>query len=122
MRTPVNILQHKWVQILIILVGIGLIVNLSRDILRLLRSADEIRLAAQKVEELQEESEGLAQKKEYYQSESFIEEEARNKLNMAKVGETVVILPPNLKEVIGRKENQLTKPLSNWQQWLNLFL
>ncbi len=122
MRTSVNILQHKWVQILIILVGIGLIVSLSRDILRLLRSADELKLAAQKVEELQKESESLAQKKGYYQSESFIEEEARNKLNMAKVGETVVILPPNLKEVIGRKENQLTKPLSNWYQWLNLFL
>lgn len=122
MRTSVNILQHKWVQILIILVGIGLIVNLSRDILRLLRSADELRLAAQKVEELEKEGEGLAQKKEYYQSESFIEEEARNKLNMAKEGETVVILPPNLKEVIGRKENQLTKPLPNWYQWLNLFL
>ena len=122
MRTSVKILQHKWVQILIILVGIGLIVSLSRDILRLLSSADELRLAAQKVEELQKESESLAQKKEYYQSESFIEEEARNKLNMAKVGETIVILPPNLKEVIGRKENQLTKPLSNWYQWLNLFL
>ena len=122
MRTSVNILQHKWVQILIILVGIGLIVSLSRDILRLLRSADELKLAAQKVEELQKELESLAQKKGYYQSESFIEEEARNKLNMAKVGETIVILPPNLKEVIGRKENQLTKPLSNWYQWLNLFL
>ena len=122
MRTSVKILQHKWVQILIILVGIGLIVSLSRDILRLLRSADELKLAAQKVEELQKESESLAQKKEYYQSESFIEEEARNKLNMVKVGETIVILPPNLKEVIGRKENQLTKPLSNWYQWLNLFL
>ena len=122
MRTSVNILQHKWVQILIILVGIGLIVSLSRDILRLLRSADELRLAAQKVEELQKEGESLTQKKEYYQSESFIEEEARNKLNMAKVGETVVILPPNLKEVIGKKENQPTKPLPNWHQWLNLFL
>ena len=122
MRTSVNILQHKWVQILIILVGIGLIVSLSRDILRLLRSADELKLAAQKVEELQKESESLAQKKGYYQSESFIEEEARNKLNMAKVGETIVILPPNLKEVMGEKENQLTKPLPNWYQWLNLFL
>lgn len=122
MRTPVNILKHKWIQILIIIVGIGLIVSLSRDILRLLRSADELKLAAQKVEELQKEGESLAQKKEYYQSESFIEEEARNKLNMARVGETVVILPPNLKEVLGEKENQLTKPLPNWHQWLNLFL
>lgn len=122
MRTPVNILKHKWVQILIIIVGIGLIVNLSRDILRLLRAADELKLAAQRVEELQKEGESLTQKKNYYQSETFIEEEARNKLNMAREGETVVILPPNLKEVLGEKENQAAKPLPNWRQWLNLFL
>ena len=66
-------LHNKLVQILIILVGIGLIVNLSRDIIRLLRAADELKLAAKRVEELQREGEGLAQKKEYYQSESFIE-------------------------------------------------
>ena len=61
-------LHNKLVQILIILVGIGLIVNLSRDIIRLLRAADELKLAAKIVEELQREGEGLAQKKEYYQS------------------------------------------------------
>jgi cell division protein FtsB len=122
MRIPVNILKHKWVQILIIMVGIGLIVSLSRDILRLLRAADELKLAAQKVEELQKEGESLTQKKNYYQSETFIEEEARNKLNMAREGETVVILPPNLKEVLGEKENPSAKPLPNWHQWLNLFL
>jgi cell division protein FtsB len=122
MRISVNILKNRLVQILIIVVGLGLIVSLSRDILRLLRSADEIKLAAQKVEELQKEGESLAQKKNYYQSETFIEEEARNKLNMARVGETVVILPPNLKEVLGEKENPSVKPLPNWRQWLNLFL
>jgi len=122
MRTSVNILQHKWVQILIIIVGIGLIVSLSRDILRLLKSSDKMRLAEKKIEELQKESERLAQKKDYYQSDFFVEEEARNKLNMAKVGETVVILPPNLKEVLGVKDSQPAKSLPNWRQWLNLFL
>ena len=122
MRTPVNILKHKWVQILIIVVGVGLIVSLSRDILKLLRAADELKLAAQKVEKLQKEGESLTQKKNYYQSEAFIEEEARNKLNMAKTGETIVILPPNIKEVLGEKESLDVKPLPNWRQWLNLFL
>ena len=122
MRTSVNILQHKWVQILIIIVGIGLIVSLSRDILRLLKASDKMRLAEKKIEELQKESESLTQKKDYYQSDFFVEEEARNKLNMAKIGETLVILPPNLKQVLGEKDNQPTKPLSNWHQWLNLFL
>lgn len=122
MRTSVNILQHKWVQILVILMGIGLIVNLSKDILKLLKSSDEMRLAEKKIEELQKESEILAQKKEYFQSDFFVEEEARDKLNMAKVGETVVILPPNLKEILGVEKSQPVKSLPNWRQWLNLFL
>ena len=41
---------------------------------------------------------------------------------MAKEGETVVILPPNLKQLLGVKDNQPAKPLPNWRQWLNLFL
>ena len=122
MRTPVNILKHKWVQILIIVVGAGLIVSLSRDILRLLKSAQQLKLAQQRMEQFGKESENLAQKKEYYQSGAFVEEEARNKLNMAKEGETIVILPPNIKEVLGEKESFNVKPLPNWRQWLNLFL
>ena len=122
MRTSVNILHFRWVQILIIIVGISLIVSLSRDILKLFKAFDEMKLAEKKVEELQKEGESLAQKKDYYQSEFFVEEEARDKLNMAREGETVVILPPNLKEVLGLKDNQPAKSLPNWRQWLNLFL
>jgi len=122
MRTPVNILKHKWVQILIIMVGVGLIVSLSRDILRLLKSAQQLKLTQQRMEQFEKESENLAQKKEYYQSGAFVEEEARNKLNMAKEGETIVILPPNIKEVLGEKESLDIKPLPHWRQWLNLFL
>ncbi len=118
----VNILHNKLLQILIILVGVALIVNLSRDIIRLLHSADEIKQAAQRVEELEKEKESLTQKNEYYQSESFVEEEARDKLNMAKEGETIVILPPNIKEILGTSSSQLVEPPPNWRQWLNLFL
>ncbi|MBM3205399.1 septum formation initiator family protein [Candidatus Shapirobacteria bacterium] len=121
MRSPVNILQNRLSQILIVLVGIGLIVSLSRNIFKLLKAADELNLAEQKVKQLEQESADLAQKKEFYQSEAFIEQEARNKLNMTKEGETVVILPPNLKQVLGEKENLPTEPLPNWRQWWNLF-
>ncbi len=118
----VNIFHNKLLQTLIILFGISLIVNLSKDILRLLRSADELKQASQRIEELQKENENLIQKKEYYQSAAFVEEEARNKLNMVKEGETIVILPPNLKELLGTKKDHLNKTLPNWRQWLNLFL
>lgn len=122
MGTPVNIFRHKLVQIIIIFIGIVLIINLSKDILRLLKAAEELKLVQQRIEKLEEERENLVEKKEYYQSEAFIEQEARNKLNMVKEGETIVILPPNIKEVLGKKEASLSEPQPNWRQWLELFL
>jgi cell division protein FtsB len=122
MRITVNILNKKPIQILIIIIGIALIVSLSRSILKMFKAKDELRLAEQKIEELQKEAASLTEKREFYQSEEFIEQEARNKLNMAKEGETVVVLPPNLKEILGEKENQPQTPLPNWRQWLSLFL
>jgi len=122
MGITVNILKKKPIQILIIIIGIALIVSLSRSILKMFRARDELRLAEQKIEELQKEAAILTEKKDFYQSEEFIEQEARNKLNMVKEGETVVVLPPNLKELLGGRENQPQILLPNWRQWLNLFL
>jgi cell division protein FtsB len=122
MRISVNIFSNKLIQALIIIVGVGLIVNLSRNILKLLKSAEEMKLTEQRIERLESEAKDLAQKKEFYQSEDFVEQEARDKLNMAKEGETMVVLPPNIKEVLGEKENLPSRPLSCWHQWLDLFL
>ena len=122
MGITVNILNKKPIRILIIIIGIALIVSLSRSILKMFKARDELRLAEQKIEELQKEAASLTVKKEFYQSEEFIEQEARNKLNMVKEGEIVVVLPPNLKEILGEKENQPQASLPNWRQWLNLFL
>jgi len=122
MGIPVNILNRKPIQILIIIVGIILIVSLSRSILKMFKARDELKLAEQKIEELQKEAASLTEKKEFYQSEEFIEQEARNKLNMVKEGEIVVVLPPNIKEILGEKETQPQTSVPNWRQWLNLFL
>jgi len=115
-------IHNRLVQVIIILIGVGLIVSLSRDIVRLLRSGEELDLAKQKVIESEQERTNLEQKKEYYQSEEFVEEIARNKLNMAKEGETIVILPENIRDILGYKDSQLPEFVPNWKQWLNLFL
>ena len=122
MGIPVNIFNKKPIQILIIIIGIVLIVSLSRSILKMFKARDELRLVEQKIEELQKEAASLTVKKEFYQSEDFIEQEARNKLNMVKEGETVVVLPSNLEEIFREREKQPQTSLPNWRQWLNLFL
>jgi len=83
-------IRSRSIQIIIIIAGISLIVNLSKDIMRLLRSGDELKLAEQKVFELEEERVLLKEKKKYYQSDGFVEEVARNKLNMSKEGKQLL--------------------------------
>ncbi len=114
--------HHRRLQIFLAIAGIALIVNLAKDTLRLLRSSQQLKTAEQKVERLEKETLSLIEKKEYYQSDEFVEEEARNKLNMVKEGEVVVILPPNIKEILGEVEAKAEEPLPYWHQWLNLFL
>ena len=115
-------IRSRSIQIIIIIAGISLIVNLSKDIMRLLRSGDELKLAEQKVIELEEERVLLKEKKEYYQSEEFVEEVARNKLNMSKEGETIVILPEDVQGILGTKNSQMPEFIPSWKQWINLFL
>jgi cell division protein FtsB len=116
-----KILKNKVIQGLITVIGIILIVSLVQDIRRLLRASGEIKIAEKKVQELEKENQQLAEKKKYYQSSEFIEEQARDKLNMAKPGETIVILPSNLEEVLGKGKKESLPELPNWQRWWNLF-
>lgn len=114
-------MPKKAISLIIIVVGVGLIVTLSRDILRLLGADDRIRQAQLEVEELAQSNLELKELKEYYQSEAFIEEHARNKLNLAREGETIVILPPNVEELVGFKEEKEPLQIPNWKKWWQLF-
>jgi len=114
-------MKRKIIRLIILIVGIGLIVSLSRDILRLLKAGDQVKLAQERVKNLEEEQAQLRQKEQYYRSDEFVEEEARNKLNMAKPEETIAILPQDLEQVLGRTKKEEISPVPNWQQWWKLF-
>ena len=106
---------------IIFLLSIGLIVKITGDILRLTKAVRQIKTTEKQVSKLKEEKEKLSQEYQYYSSEDFIEEEARNKLNMARPGETIVILPPNLEELLSRPKTSKESFIPNWKKWWNLF-
>lgn len=113
--------QNRLIRIIIIVVGIGLIISLSRNIYRLLKAGDQVKLAQERLEELEIEHQELLELRDYYQSEEFIEKEARDKLNLSRPEETVVILPPNVGEIVGKITPSPAPELPNWRRWLKLF-
>jgi cell division protein FtsB len=111
----------KFMQFIAIILGVGLIVNLTRDIWQLVKAKDQIRVAEQRVVQLEEENRILKEKQKYYASQEFVEEEARNKLNMAKPGETIVVLPKTAQGSGNNGGQNLHPDLPNWQKWVRLF-
>ncbi len=73
-----------------------------------------------RLEKLKAENQQLKQELEYKKSNQFAEAEIRNKLGLAKEGETVVILSQNQNQVDSSQLAQKPeKP--NWQKWKDLF-
>jgi cell division protein FtsB len=111
---------------LFLIFSIVLIINLSKDAIRLSSADKRIEEAEIKLAKLKQENQEFKNKLEYYQGDEFAEEEIRNKLQLTKPGEKIVILPEQLKESLNQEEDIKLKPeetpIPNWQKWLNLFL
>ncbi len=122
-RICVNLLfmSRKIINFAILIIGVGLIISLSRDIFYLLKAGDRVKQAQIQVDELKKKQDELEKKKDYYQSEEFVEEQARDRLNYSKEGESVVILPPDVESIVNPREVSVTPATPNWQQWWSLF-
>ncbi len=103
--------------LLIITAGVYVLFNLGRHTLSLWSAGRRIQDAGERVLALKTSNEHLRQNLSYYRSEEFVEREARNKLNLVRPGEVVVLLPspsPQLKV-------QSVESVSNWRKWWRLF-
>lgn len=116
---------NKKLSFLILIFSFVLIANLIRSINRLKSAEQRVTKVEERREKVSRENEQLKQKKEYYQSDQFLEEQIRNKLQMAKPGETVLILPEEIQIGIeATQEAQITEEKQikpTWLKWLELF-
>lgn len=106
---------------IIILLIIIAIFNLVRQILVALQASSRLDQAVEGLSKAQAENralqEQLAQTKQY----DFIEKEARNKLNLARPNETVVVIPPEaIDQVLSIEKVIPLVKAPNWQGWLKL--
>lgn len=100
------------------------IVSLIRNILRINQANKEILKAEERVDEAIAENNELNVKVEELRSPEFQEVQLRDKLDLAKEGEVVVVLPDEeiLRKLAPKRiEEENILPDPNWKRWMNLF-
>ena len=113
------------IQYLILIIAIIVIYSLLKSISRLTGATQKITDEQNYVFLLKKENQDLNQKLLTAQSPQFVEQEARNKLGLAKKGEIVVVLPDinTLKNLAPKLPvEKATLPDPTWLLWLKLFL
>lgn len=97
------------------------IYSFSRQIILSLRVVTRLDIAADSYNRLQEGNRNLKKRLTEVEKDDYIEAQAREKLNLARPNETVVLIPQEEIEKVTRLY-QGEKPIEspNWQKWLNL--
>lgn len=110
-----------------IIIGVVLLLSLMigyhlvRQTMEAAKSGERLSQAAEAVYKLEIKNKELKKKLTQIKSLEFIEEEARNKLGLAKNGETVVVIPEEkLKLILGASQSAQIR-LPNWLGWLRVF-
>lgn len=108
--------------ILVLCVFIAIFYSLSRQIYNSLSAGRRLDQAASDLAQLQRKNLELKKKLKDVGGVQFVEEQARDKLNMARDGETVVIIPDKEIDKILNQGQKPPEKVPNWQGWLKLFI
>jgi cell division protein FtsB len=81
----------------------------------------EIKTLQEKIEELQKNNAELAEMEKYFQSEEFLEKEARLKLNLIRDGEKLIIVKEDENKPAEEDEAKRIENISNFQRWWKYF-
>jgi len=128
-----RLIESKTLLLLSFLIFTWLAVSFVQTTYRRYRLLDQLQRLQDKASRLEKDNKSLKKSINYYSSQSFLEKEARRKLNLKKPGEKVVII--NLssdeasqsqgindeKKEIFNNNFQLDNK-SNWQRWISYFL
>jgi len=74
-------------------------INFTRTAIEILENSKRLDSLSQDVKEMEEEKREYTNKIAYKQTDEYIEEKARNELNLIKPGEKVYVVPKEFKEI-----------------------
>ncbi len=113
--------MSRWKSYLILVVEMVVVVSLGKSLIGVLRTRDKIKDLEARKAKLEEEGKILSHRLEKVQRKDYLEFVAREKLNLTKPGETLVIVS----QKVGEKkmtENDKEEGLPNWKKWRRVIL
>ncbi len=108
--------------IILLIIFLFLAINLVRQTTESLQAGKRLDKAAADLAALQQQNRQLKTRLTQVQSVSFVEEQARDKLNLARPGEIVYIIPQSeIDALLRSKEATPSARQEYWQGWFRLF-
>lgn len=95
--------------------------NLVHSIFTLWHKQELMTKAQNELKKVKKENTELAKQIKKIEDPQFVEQEARNKLLLARPGEQILVPPKNLAPSTKPKEIKQPEKKQNWQEWLGLF-
>jgi cell division protein FtsB len=110
---------------IILVIGGFFLFNLIRLIFLNIQNQQTITARKDEVASLEQSVDSLKKQAAYYSTDAYLEKEARDRLQMVKPNETVIVIPESLKQQVKNAQEQDTaskkEPKSPPQQWMALF-
>lgn len=99
-----------------------LIIALGRESYLNYQTDQEIKELREKIEELEKSNTDLAEMEKYFQSEEFLEKEARLKLNLIRDGEKLIIVKEEKQDLVEEQSaEEKSENVSNFRNWWRYF-
>jgi len=122
----INRLWKAWAPALLVGLSILFTVSLIRNVALLMAGNAELARAESELNLKQQANQKLKERLAIVTTDQYKDKLTRDKLGLAKEGETVFIMPEEevLRQLSPRikKDEQHTLPDSNWRKWLKLFM
>lgn len=113
-------MQYRLANCFLLLLVLLLGVNIIHSWANLSQRGEIIKQTQENLEKAKEDNEDFKRQLAKVESQEFIEKEIRNRLNLVKEGEVIIILPS-----ISPISSPTPTPVdtsANWQKWVKIFL
>ena len=112
-------MKDRFVRYLLFFISILLFVSLIKSWLHFQKRTQVLKNAENKLYAQKEEQQKLERELAKVESRQFVEKQARDKLNMTREGEIMIIIPSPV--IIEEPTPTPVDNSSNWQKWMGVF-